>query len=1122
MDTPLSRGGFIASISLAIAILAVWAVPGLAATGHTFDPQLSLTGGCTTSEDDPLPDPGCPYPPPPASPSENFNRATGVTTDTFGNVYVLNMGPKDESNPHMDIFDADGFFITEVSEGFPASPRTVAVDSAGYLYVHALGGAKWQLLRYDPDPLLHDPELGQFAWDMTPTVLVESFSNYSALAVNPENDHLFVNLGVASPSDGLGAIVEFGSGLENSPMVDSDVADVCCFDGPGLAIDAARDRLYATDQASEPSPRVIRVFELAAPHDLIETIDGSSTPEGSFVTGDQLSIAVDESTGNLFAYEQQKLNLIYELTENGEYLSTIEHNLLSQERHQQVAVDNGANSPNGALNTEGRYVWATATPPGVSHAYAFKPTLVQAPEVKALTFGDVSEDEALLKAMIDSGQAETSYKFEYVSKTQFDKTGFDGAQVAGEGSIPAGPLPVSRSAQATGLAPGTSYVFRIVVANEIDTDEASGAFSTYPAITKTSCPNDQFRMGPSAALPDCRAYELVTPPDTGGRPPMGLGLLSLPFPSLPASPDGSRVSFRIENGLIPGFEGTGSFAGDPYMATRGSGGWSTVATGGDGTQATAVAPGGRSPDQTYSVWVAEDEGPAVVNEDRTIYLRYPDGHSELLGQGSLDVDPQPGPKLISEDGGHVIFTSSIQLEDEAPATGQQAVYDRTDDGITHVASLLPEDVPTSGSQAVSYRGSSLDGLGIAFQVTDGATKTLYLRYNNEETYKVGEDVTSAGIALEGKRIFYLKNGSLFAFDIEDGVIPFATSGDVTVANVSPDGTTAYLVSPSKLTPNANPLGKKAVAGKSNLYQSREGTVHFIATVSEEDVDGETTSVPRNGLGLWVSAVGGDGGKTPGSFAADPSRTSSDGSVLLFQSNANLTAYDSDGRRQIYRYDSSSPRLTCLSCNPTGAPPIGDALLQDVEDGFGPEDPNTVYDVVQNLSADGQRAFFQSPDPLVAADTNGLQDVYEWEAEGVGTCTTVGGCVYLISSGRSGKINYLYAASAGGDDVFFRTSDLLRGEDREAIPSLYDARVGGGFPESASAECEGEGCRPQLTPAPLLPSPGMSPGKSGNVKPGCPKGKRQVRRHGKVRCVKRKSRKRSRSKRSATKSTGVGK
>jgi hypothetical protein len=34
-------------------------------------------------------------------------------------------------------------------------------------------------------------------------------------------------------------------------------------------------------------------------------------------------------------------------------------------------------------------------------------------------------------------------------------------------------------------------------------------------------------------------------------------------------------------------------------------------------------------------------------------------------------------------------------------------------------------------------------------------------------------------------------------------------------------------------------------------------------------------------------------------------------------------------------------------------------------------------------ADGGRVFFDSYDPLVPKDVNGKQDVYEWEADGVG-------------------------------------------------------------------------------------------------------------------------------------------
>lgn len=51
-----------------------------------------------------------------------------------------------------------------------------------------------------------------------------------------------------------------------------------------------------------------------------------------------------------------------------------------------------------------------------------------------------------------------------------------------------------------------------------------GTFTTYAdAPVSSLCSNQEFRFGAAARLPDCRAYELLTPPDTNGRAPRGTG-----------------------------------------------------------------------------------------------------------------------------------------------------------------------------------------------------------------------------------------------------------------------------------------------------------------------------------------------------------------------------------------------------------------------------------------------------------------------------------------------------------------------------------------------------------------------------------------------------------------------
>jgi len=1084
-----------------------------AAATPAFDQVLSLTGNCSESSLDPVPDPGlCPMPP--GSPGVDhptfpFVRPSAVTTDDFGNIYVASTGlvegPESEDEGSIDIFSSAGEFLTEVPER--RGPTNLAVDSKGNLYVASLRGDenKEAVVLYEPTS--YEPAEGKIEYSSIPTAAVveiaESF-NITGLAVNRIDDNLFVKFSdhvsrYKSAGEGNELIESFGFGLVAGVSTDS----------VGVAVDATHGRLYISGQNVSECPCVY-ALELAPPHKQLFKLTGAAVPKGKFI--ERLSLAADEATGDLYVYDGEahsvyrfetsnsgaNYNLTGEFAEKG-----IQHGF-QYTLGAEIGLDNGAQSPNAGY----LYVPSEAGGKGgaTGHSYAFGPAKIDSPEVETISFANVGKEEAELRAEIEPFGLPTNYTFEYITAQKFEEQGdnFVGAQIAGGGEIPAGSTPASVTAGATGLQPGVAYRFRVVATNAEGVDEEEGEFATYPAAESfLPCPNDPVRGGSSALLPDCRAYELVTPPDTNARPPRGTNsTLGAFFPSPQSSLGGGEVSFELEGGSLPGAEAVGSLAGDPYLSSRGEGGWSTAYAGPSGAEASKMLPGSTSPDQRFSLWVAEGEGTAVIEAGDTNYVRYPDGHSALVGRGSEGTDPRAQPRLISENGGHIIFLSSMKLESDAPPGGTAAIYDRTPDEVTHVISLLPGGETPGGGEQADYVGTSLDGRGVGFEIGS----TLYFRYNSEKTYELGEGVTFAGITEGGARAFYLEGGNLYRFDAQSQeTTPFSTSGNVIPVNVSADGSVAYFASPSVLTGEENPNGDKAVAGKENLYRSEEGEISFVGTVTERDVEGElkNNNQQLGGLGLWTIAVGPSKFGPPGRYVIDPSRITPSGKALLFESRAPLDGYDPEGHAEVYRYDFAGDELNCLSCNPTLAPAKEEASLQSDGTEFLDPEPLGLFALIDNLTANGRRAFFQSAEALVPADNDGLQDVYEWEAEGVGSCKRPDGCLYLISSGHSEQIDYLFAVSDEGNDAFFRSGDILVPSDLEETPSIYDARVDGGFPEPESLICEGEGCRPGLTPAPGSPSlASRGGGPSGNVrKPKCPKGKHQVRRHGRVRCVK---------------------
>jgi hypothetical protein len=211
-------------------------------------------------------------------------------------------------------------------------------------------------------------------------------------------------------------------------------------------------------------------------------------------------------------------------------------------------------------------------------------------------------------------------------------------------------------------------------------------------------------------------------------------------------------------------------------------------------------------------------------------------------------------------------------------------------------------------------------------------------------------------------------------------------------------------------------------------------------------------------------------------------------VFVFDTNAVITRgsqafNNSAGLEQAYRYDSSSQRLSCLSCVPDGAPqsPVEAGRTgSGVEAGIHPRKARA-----RAIADQGGRVFFATAAKLVSRDVNGVTDVYEWERMGIGGCHSEereGGCVYLISSGISPAPSFYLDNDEEGDNVFFATSQGLVDGNAEESYDVYDARVSGGFPQSASpAECASSCRAPGVSPP--LPAPLSAVfGPSGNLTP----------------------------------------
>jgi hypothetical protein len=358
-------------------------------------------------------------------------------------------------------------------------------------------------------------------------------------------------------------------------------------------------------------------------------------------------------------------------------------------------------------------------------------------------------------------------------------------------------------------------------------------------------------------------------------------------------------------------------------------------------------------------------------------------------------------------------------------------------------------------------------------------------------------------------------GALIGTSEDGSSVYFVANGLLSGAQQNPRGEAA---SPG----HCATLGGGSPSGTCNLYLARAGQTIFIATLSGADSPD------------WSPVL-----------EEMTARVSPDGRWLAFMSQRSLTGYDNrdlatgQPDQEVYLYhaqtEGEEAKLLCPSCDPTGSRPRGveftafsqivgrDLLRPGIRvaasvRGWTNGYPTGSYHQPRYL-ADGGRLFFNTVNALVPKDSNGTQDIYQYESpQGEGAppgdaCATSsptyspisGGCVDLVSSGTSKEESAFLDASESGRDVFFLTSAQLSRRDNDTAPDVYDARVAGGEPEPLEPPiCEGDACQLPAVP-PLDPTPGsLTFQGAGNLREAKPKKqhKRQRRKHPKQKSHKR--------------------
>jgi hypothetical protein len=678
---------------------------------------------------------------------------------------------------------------------------------------------------------------------------------------------------------------------------------------------------------------------------------------------------------------------------------------------------------------------------------------------------DASQSSATIEAHVDPNGFPTTYWFEWGPTASYGHL-----SPASPASVGSGQGPVQVHADLGGLTAGSTYHYRLLAESRGDRFESG---------------DQTLETLDFCGLPQNRCYELVSRPDAG---PIAIPgeLNPAPDMQLQTSTAGGGLAYTVESGYPDATRGFGVL----YRATRGAEGWkstqlSTPILGPDRGNGTETVSG-------YTKWLSDnlacgfgtsdqaltdDPGPLLAAEKAffSLFRLNPEGSADPYTavpsfpsvSGGVDATVDGA----SQDCEKVIFTAGTEFPG-VPGVGSQRIYEWQAGQLRDVA-IVPgpggEEVAVAGTidPERSFNAVSTDGSRVFF-LAPRQTSTLAAEIGEQGLFVREDGATTRDLSLSETST--PDTGATYQYATPDGSKVFFTANAGLTAESSPAGTDLYEYDLEK-SPSDHPLRDLSVDHEPGgaevrgfVAASDDGShAYFIAraqffagqglTREENQKEGTYSlyGVDAGGQAQFVATVGGFSLEL--GFLVEPgkgywsSQVSADGRYLLFQTGTKVTGYDSGGAVEAYLYDSQTEEITCASCRPDGQPsvtPPNTAVL-------AARGGNNLKSPPQFLAEgpDGPEVFFSSLDTLAPGAVQGQNNVYEWTH----------GQVFRLTSAREGQsaeplpalFAAFYGSSSDGTDSYFVSPEHLNWEDPDERLSIYDARVGGGFPEPAAPQ-----------------------------------------------------------------------